>query len=33
MKLGFAERVALDAVLKRTKGTVVERMLKEYGLI
>lgn len=33
MKLGFAERVALDAVLKRIKGTVAERMLKEYGLI
>lgn len=33
MKLGFVEKVALDAVLKRTKGTVVETMLKSYGLI
>ena len=33
MKLGFAERIALDAVLKRINGTVAERMLKEYGLI
>ena len=33
MKLGFVERIALDAVLKRTGGTVIEDMLKSYGLI
>lgn len=33
MKLSFIEKVALDALLKRMKGTRVEEMLKEYGLI
>ena len=33
MKLSFTEKMALDALLKRMKGTVVEEMLKNYGLI
>ena len=33
MKLGFMEKIALDALLKRTKGTIVEEMLQNYNLI
>lgn len=33
MKLGMVEKVALEAVLRRTKGTVIEKMLKKYDLI
>jgi len=33
MKLGLKERVAPAAALKVTRGTIVEQMLKEYGLV
>ncbi len=33
MKLGIFESLALKEVLKKTKGTDIEKLLKEYGLI